>query len=80
METLKSFCIVFNADITTELKLKDAVKCAEVKSYRASLGTVTIALATSCWHLFALAWHHWIWAAGQVKQLFMWLPGGLIFN
>ena len=55
------------------LKLMDTVKGAEVKSYRASLGTATIALGTSCWCLFGLAWHHWIWAAGQVKQLLMWL-------
>ena len=69
----EKFCIVLNADITTVLKLKDTVKGAEAKHYGASLGPSTIALGASCWCLFAFAWHHWIWTAGQVKQLLMWL-------
>ena len=49
------------------------MKGAEAKHYGASLGPSTIALGASCWCLFAFAWHHWIWTAGQVKQLLMWL-------
>lgn len=47
------------------MKFKDTAKGAEGKSCCTSQGTATVALGTHCCQLFTLAWHHWIWAAGQ---------------
>lgn len=54
VDTRKSFCVVFNVDITIS-KLKDTTKGADVNSYRTSQGTAAVALGTHRQQLFTLA-------------------------